>query len=89
MNNRSAFNLDCAAVIPECGYECGKCVQEMESAITAMPGVSRFYVEGDGVVVEHDPDTVTAGLLADVIKTLPSFYQGRFVPTMITLSHEG
>ena len=88
MNNRSAFHLDCDAVIPQCGYECSKCIQELESTLTAVQGVSRFYLEGDGVVVEHNPDTVTAKQLMDVFKALPTFYEGFFVPTMVTLPHE-
>ncbi len=88
MNNRSAFHLDCTAVIPQCGYECSKCIQELESTVTAIPGVSSFYLEGDGVVVEHDPDAVTARQLIDVFKTLPSFYDGFFIPTVTTLSQE-
>jgi len=75
-------------MIPKCGYECAMCVQEMESTLTGTQGVSRFYVEGEGVVVEHDPDAVTAKQLMDVFKGLPSFYEGCFVPTVITLSHE-
>jgi len=88
MNNRSAFHLDCDAVIPQCGYECSRCIQELGSTMTAIPGVNSFYLEGDGVVVEHNADTVTAKQLIDVFKALPTFYDGCFVPTMITLPHE-
>ena len=31
MHSRSAFHLDCTPVIPECGFECAKCIQEMET----------------------------------------------------------
>ncbi len=38
MNNRSAFDLDCNPVIPECGFKCPKCIQEIESTLTSMQG---------------------------------------------------
>ena len=44
MNNRSAFHLDCDAVIPRCGYECSRCIKELDSTMTAIPGVSSFYL---------------------------------------------
>lgn len=48
MNSRSAFDLDCHPVIPECGFECPKFI------------------------------------LINVFKGLPSFYEGFFIPTLIT-----
>ena len=87
MNNRSAFHLDCDAVIPQCGYECSKCIQELESTLTGVQGVSSVYLEGDGIVVEHNADTVTAKQLIGVFEALPTFYDGFFVPTMITPPH--
>ena len=88
MNSRSAFDLDCHPVIPECGFECPKCIQEIESTLTAINGVSKVYVEdeseGGKTIVEHDPATVTVEQLIDVFKGLPSFYKGFFIPTLIT-----
>ena len=88
MNSRSAFDLDCNPVIPECGFECPKCIEEIESTLTAMQGVSKVYVEDESedgkVIVEHDPTTVTTEQLIEVFKGLPSFYQGFFIPTLIT-----
>ncbi len=88
MNSRSAFDLDCNPVIPECGFECPKCIQEIESTLTAIHGVSKVYMEGEGqeqeLIVEHDPTTATAEQLIDVFKGLPTFYAGFFIPTLIT-----
>jgi len=84
MNNRSVFHLDCTPMIPECGFKCEKCIKEMESVFTKTQGVSKFYREGDGVVVEHDPTMVTVEQLIDLFKGLPSFYEDCFIPTMIT-----
>ena len=83
MLNRTAFELDCNSIIPECGYECEKCVQELESTLISMQGVSKFYREGDGVVVEHDPNIAAVEKLMDIFKTLPSFYSGNFIPSLI------
>jgi hypothetical protein len=87
MINHSAFDLDCNPIIPECGFKCPKCIQEIESTLTAMQGVSKVYMEGEAedgkLIVEHDPDIVTVEKLLDVFKTLPSFYEGFFIPALI------
>ena len=87
MNSRSAFDLDCNPVIPECGFECPKCIQEIESTLIRMEGVSKVYMEKEGqeqrLIVEHDPAGVTVDQLIDVLKGLPSFYEGFFIPTLI------
>jgi len=92
MNSRSAFDLDCNPVIPECGFECPKCIQEIETTLTAINGVSKVYLEGEDqeqkLIVEHDPTTATAEQLIDVFKGLPSFYEGFFIPTLITNAEE-
>jgi hypothetical protein len=54
MNSRTAFHIDCTAVIPECAYQCAKCIEEMESILTDVQGVRKFYTEDNGVVVEHE-----------------------------------
>ena len=88
MNSRSAFDLDCSAVIPDCRYNCPKCIQEIESTLNTKHGVSKVYIEAEGqeqkLIVEHDPAAVTADQRIDVFKSLPSFYEGSFIPTLIT-----
>ena len=87
MYSRSAFDLDCNPVIPECGFQCPKCIQEIESTLTRMEGVSKAYIDKEGeeqrLIVEHDPSRVTAEELTEVLKCLPSFYEGFFIPNLI------
>ena len=83
MTSRTAFHLDCTAILAECRCKCGKCIEEMKSAFGTMPGVGRFYREGGGVVVEHDASVATVDQLLDVFRGLPSFYRSRFIPSML------
>lgn len=87
MNFRSAFDLDCNPIIPECGFKCPKCIQEIESTLTSMQGVSKVYIEKEEeeqrLVVEHDPAAVTVEQLIAVFKGLPTFYKGFFIPTLV------
>jgi hypothetical protein len=83
MTGRTAFHLDCKPVIPECGFKCGKCIEEMKSVFGRTQGVSKFYREGDGVVVEHDASVIAVEQLLDIFRNLPSFYAGRFIPTVM------
>ena len=55
----------------------------MKSVFGRMPGVSGFYREDPGVVVEHDSSVVTVEQLMDVFRGLPSFYQSRFIPAVL------
>jgi copper chaperone CopZ len=59
------------------------CVQEIESSLTGMRGVGKFYTDGEGVTVEYDAETVTAEQLMDVLKRLPSFYESHFIPSAV------
>ncbi len=79
----TAFHLDCTPIIPACGSTCAKCIGEMEAVFGGTRGVSAFYREGDGVVVEHDASVVTAEQLMDVFRGLPSFYESHFVPSVM------
>jgi hypothetical protein len=82
MTSHSAFHLDCTPILAECGCKCAKCIGEMQSVFGRIQGVSRFYREGPGVVVEHDPSVVTVEQLMDVFRSLPSFYRSHFIPSM-------
>lgn len=87
MSKHTAFDIDCNPVIPECGFACPKCIEEIVSTLTGVPGVGKAFIEAEGeeqrLIVEHDPDTATVEKLVDVLKTLPSFYKGFFIPTVI------
>ena len=83
----SVFDLDCNPIIPECGYKCGTCLQELRSIIEAMRGVAKLYTEGSGkdtrIVVEHDACSVTVDQLMQAFRRLPSFYEGFFLPSLL------
>jgi len=85
---RTAFDLDCNPVIPECGFACPKCIQEIETTLTSKAGISKVYMEGDAdegkLIVEHDPAIAPVAQLMESFKLLPSFYEGFFVPSVIT-----
>jgi hypothetical protein len=74
--------LDCTANLAECGCACERCIEEMKVVFGGTRGVSRFYREGDGVVVEHDASVVTAEQLMEIFGGLPSFYRNHFVPSV-------
>jgi hypothetical protein len=83
MNQRTAFHLDCRPIIPACGFNCGRCIGEMKTVFGGTRGVSKFYREGDGVVVEHDASVVTVEQLMEVFRGLPSFYDNHFIPSVM------
>ena len=83
MANRTAFHLDCKPVLAECECTCGKCIEEMKSVFDGTRGVSKFYREGDGVVVEHEASVVAVDQLLDIFRNLPSFYQNHFIPSVM------
>ncbi len=83
MISRSVFQIDCTGVVPECGFECAKCVKEIGLSLTRTKGVGKFYTDGEGVTVEYDAEKVTAEQLKDVLKGLPSFYESHFVPSIV------
>lgn len=87
MNCRSAFDIDCNPIIPKCGFNCQKCIEEIETTLTKLDGVGRVYMEGgkeEGkIIVEHDPAIASVEQLIEAFKKLPSFYEGFFVPTLI------
>ena len=87
MVTRTAFDLNCNPVIPECGFACPTCIQEIETTLTSNDGVSKVYMEREAeeekLIVEHDPDIATVDQLMAVFRTLPTFYEGFFIPTVI------
>jgi len=89
MITRTAFDLDCNPVIPECGYNCSRCIQEIESTLSSKDGVSKVYMEGGAevgpLIVEHDPTIAIVDQLIEAFKRLPTFYEGFFIPTVITV----
>jgi hypothetical protein len=58
-------------------------VQEIQSVLGEMEGVEECYLEGEGIVVEHDPSKVTVEHLIEALGGLPSFYKGFFVAKVL------
>jgi copper chaperone CopZ len=89
MITRTAFDLDCNPVIGECGFACSNCIQEIEATLTCIEGVSKVYMEGEAeegkLIVEHDPAIAAVDQLIEAFKMLPTFYEGFFIPTVITV----
>ena len=84
---RDFFHLDCNAVIPECAYQCDKCIQEIESVVKGLHGVSDVSLgkrrETSGIVVQYDSDAIDFNNLIIAFRGLPTFYKGRFVPEVL------
>ena len=87
MVTRSVFHLDCTPIIPQCGFNCAKCLQEIKFVLEKIEGVKKSYTEGEGenmkLVVEHDSSDVAAEDLKKTFRHLPSFYKGFFVPELL------
>jgi hypothetical protein len=87
MPHRSAFHLDCTAIFPACQFDCARCLAEIQSIFTALPGVTGLHLEGEGaqtrLLVAHEPTVVTVEQLTEVLRRLPSFYRASFVPTLV------
>ena len=87
MITRSVFHLDCTPIIPECGFKCAKCLQEIQSVLDKIEGVENSYTEGEGenmkLVVEHDSSNVAVEYLIETFGRLPSSYKGFFVSELL------
>ena len=87
MRVQSFFDLDCNPVIPECGFQCDKCVEEIQSVLGAMEGVFGVSRETrgdtDGIVVDYDSEVIGIDDLMNTFRSLPSFYEGKFVPSLL------
>ncbi len=87
MVHRSAFHLDCTAIFPTCRFECAKCMEEVRSVFTRIPGVEDLGTAGEGadtrLIVVHDPGRVTAAQLLEILGRLPSFSEASFAPTLL------
>ena len=81
------FHLDCTLVIPECRYNCAKCITEIRTVLGSGSGVLEVTLgkrgETSGIVVKYDPEQTSTGKLLYEFRNLPSFYGGRFVPQVL------
>jgi len=87
MVHRSAFHLDCTAILPACRFECTKCLAEVRSVLTRLPGVEGLGTAGEGadtrLIIVHDPFRVTTAQLREILERLPSFYEASFAPHLL------
>jgi hypothetical protein len=81
------FHLDCNPVIPECGYKCAKCINEIRSVVGSRDGVFEVSLgkrgEISGIVVKYDSERTSDDKVLNEFRKLPSFYRGRFVPSVL------
>lgn len=87
MQVQKFFHLDCNPVIPEWGYKCSRCIQEIYAVLGRMDGVMDVSTgnqgEISGIVVRYDSEITTDDNLMKAFSRLPSFYRGRFVPKVL------
>jgi len=87
MLEQKFFHLDCHPVIPECRFQCARCIQEIRTVLKGMAGVSEVSIskhgEVSGVAVAFDSEIIRVADLLNALGKLPSFYKGFFVPTLI------
>ena len=87
MDTRSVFHLDCYSIIPQCQFQCDKCLQEIKTVLEQKRGVEKFYTEGEAenmkFIVEHNSSKVAVENLMETFRRLPSFYDGLFVPELL------
>lgn len=89
MKMNSFFHLDCSSIIPECDYQCQKCIQEIRSVLKAKNGIFKVSVRKNkdisGIAVEYDPESIGIKDLTAELENLPSFYPGFFILKLIEL----
>jgi copper chaperone CopZ len=87
MQKKIFFHLNCLTIIPDCGFQCNKCVDEIGSVLKANYPVSEVtLVEVNNISaisVEYDPAQVRINDLHNELENLPSFYTDKFVPTVL------
>jgi len=87
MMKKSLFHLDCNLIIPECGYHCDKCVNEIRSVLESKNGVSEVALMKHNnisvIAVEYDSEIIGIKDLQKELACLPSFYTGFFIPEVI------
>lgn len=82
------FDVDCNDIIPECGFQCGRCVSELVTTFEKIEGVFSFHTEEDDkstkIIIDHDRDKVSLDQLMSVFRRLPSHQKAKFEPTLLS-----
>lgn len=77
------IELDCGDMPPDCGFECGACIQEIKEALEAIDGVSGFSQDLEGhVQISMAPEKIREQQILDVISGLPAGQEGFFEPKL-------
>lgn len=89
MLKNSLFHLDCNPIIPACGYQCGKCIQEIQSVLKIKSGILEVSLKkhkGISVIaIRHNPYIIGIKDLQNELGNLPSFYSGFFIPRLVEI----
>jgi copper chaperone CopZ len=87
MRKKSYFHLNCLSIIPDCGFQCKTCVNEIRSVLEAKYAVSEVELtELDNISVisvEYDSEMVRIGDMHNELECLPSFYADKFIPQVM------
>lgn len=78
------FHLDCHSILPECGCQCDKCIDEILAVLEDVQGVSEVSTgerdKTSGILVRYDPEITSESHLISTFRKMPSFYENHFVP---------
>jgi hypothetical protein len=87
MMTKKFFHLDCRPVIPQCGFQCMRCIEEILTVFRATPGVSEVttgkHGEISGIIVHYDDQAISLTDLLNAFSKLPSFYTEHFIPVVL------
>jgi hypothetical protein len=86
---RTAIDVDCSQLVPDCGFDCSACFAEVRRTLNATNGVNRLHIEQRGedrrLSVEHDPSIVPVAKLVNLVEQLPTRHAAHFQAKLITM----
>jgi len=87
MTKNSNLHLNCNSIIPDCGFQCSKCIDEIRLNLESKGGIIKVSLtEKEGIswiTVEHNPEIMSVETLLKDFKNFPSFYSGYFVSELL------
>lgn len=82
------FDVDCNEIIPECGFQCDRCISELKTTFEKIEDVFSFRTEEEGkgtkIIIDHDRDKVSLDQLMSAFRRLPSYHTAKFEPTLLS-----
>ncbi|OFY77179.1 MAG: hypothetical protein A2V46_13070 [Bacteroidetes bacterium RBG_19FT_COMBO_42_7] len=83
----SFFHLDSNSIIPNCGFQCPECIDEIRINLKAKNGIKEVSLSEKEckslIEIRYDPDIIIIESLLTSFENLPSFYSGFFIPELI------